>query len=568
MYSASRNLITTVCLLYAFLTLACNLNVSPFGAGRLAGAPVDTPPEYVEPATEVPVQPSPTNTNTPTDTPIPGPTPAPGTTESPTSVPVPAKLTVPTPVVNFNDLAPHKQAMRPEFSRDIDQVVAAGASHYFIDIAFRDEAFQPGNQVTYTGTERILYTNTETVPLNNILFRLYPNLVGFGGKLSVNQVVVNNVPTPSTLQSQDTVLNVPLNLPLNPGDQLDITLFFQGTAYANPQQGYNIFSYANETLALAGFYPAVAVYDDQGWDISIPPPYGDATYLDTSLFQVKVTVPQEMAVVASGSVATETPNRNQSKTVTLVSGPIRDFYMVIDPTYQPIVDNVDGITVTSYAPADLEAGSKLALAYTVDALTVFNQKFGPYPYTEFDIVATPTTAGGVEYPGIVVIAERLYNQEGGFFQHAVGHEVAHQWWYGMVGNNQVLEPWLDEALTNYSTAIYWELAEGEDIGEQIISSYFVSPYEQARSQDRDRAVLGPVENFSQGEYGTFVYGKGPLFFHAVRETYGDDQFFEIMQLYLNTHRYQNVTAEDLWATIESVTGQSIQPLIETWLQHP
>jgi hypothetical protein len=417
-------------------------------------------------------------------------------------------------------------------------------------------------------TERILYTNTETVPLNNILFRLYPNLVGFGGKLSVNQVVVNNVPTPSTLQSQDTVLNVPLNLPLNPGDQLDITLFFQGTAYANPQQGYNIFSYANETLALAGFYPAVAVYDDQGWDISIPPPYGDATYLDTSLFQVKVTVPQEMAVVASGSVATETPNRNQSKTVTLVSGPIRDFYMVIDPTYQPIVDNVDGITVTSYAPADLEAGSKLALAYTVDALTVFNQKFGPYPYTEFDIVATPTTAGGVEYPGIVVIAERLYNQEGGFFQHAVGHEVAHQWWYGMVGNNQVLEPWLDEALTNYSTAIYWELAEGEDIGEQIISSYFVSPYEQARSQDRDRAVLGPVENFSQGEYGTFVYGKGPLFFHAVRETYGDDQFFEIMQLYLNTHRYQNVTAEDLWATIESVTGQSIQPLIETWLQHP
>jgi aminopeptidase N len=312
----------------------------------------------------------------------------------------------------------------------------------------------------------------------------------------------------------------------------------------------------------------VAVYDDQGWDISIPPPYGDATYLDTSLFQVKVTVPQEMAVVASGSVATETPNRNQSKTVTLVSGPIRDFYMVIDPTYQPIVDNVDGITVTSYAPADLEAGSKLALAYTVDALTVFNQKFGPYPYTEFDIVATPTTAGGVEYPGIVVIAERLYNQEGGFFQHAVGHEVAHQWWYGMVGNNQVLEPWLDEALTNYSTAIYWELAEGEDIGEQIISSYFVSPYEQARSQDRDRAVLGPVENFSQGEYGTFVYGKGPLFFHAVRETYGDDQFFEIMQLYLNTHRYQNVTAEDLWATIESVTGQSIQPLIETWLQHP
>jgi hypothetical protein len=573
MHLLNQKLTIFAFLFCVFLTLACKVASLPLervtGDSSVQAATPDPDAAPVSPTT-LPTRALPTTA--PTDTPQPTPLPSPGLTGEPSLITEneapPVKPIPPTPEVNFDDLSLYKPAMRPEFSNDIELVAAAGASRYFIDVIFDAEAFQPGTQVNYSGVERIRYTNTETTPLNAVLFRLYPNLPGFGGELMADSIIVNNESVTPTLQNQDTVLNVPLATPLQPGDHLDLTLFFDGTAYANPQQGYNIFSYANGTLALAGFFPVIAVHDDHGWDTMVPPPYGDATYLDTALYQVNVNVPEQMVVVASGSVADETLHNDGTKTIQLVSGPIRDFYMVIDPTYQALVNYVDGITVTSYYPPELAAGGERALNYSVDALNVFNQKFGPYPYAEFDIVATPTTAGGVEYPGTVVIAERLYDQNGGFFQHAVGHEVAHQWWYGMVGNNQILEPWLDEALTNYSTAIYWEIAEGASIGDQVVNSYFLVPYERARSAGRDRAVLGPVESFSQGEYGTFVYGKGPLFFHALRETYGDDLFFEVMQLYLNNYRYQIASADDLVDTIESVTGQSIQPLVETWLQTP
>ncbi|GAB4454294.1 MAG: hypothetical protein Kow0031_36370 [Anaerolineae bacterium] len=174
----------------------------------------------------------------------------------------------------------------------------------------------------------------------------------------------------------------------------------------------------------------------------------------------------------------------------------------------------------------------------------------------------------MEYPGIIVAAEGLYKGEGGFFQHVIGHEVAHQWWYGLVGNNQVLEPWLDEALTNYSTVLYWEAAEGQSSADYIIGTLFTDPYQRARNSGADRAVVGPVEGFSQAQYGDIVYGKGSLFFHALRQQVGDEVYFEIMERYLSRHKYRLATAADLIDTIETVTGQSAKPLTETWLTTP
>ncbi|NJN98010.1 MAG: M1 family metallopeptidase [Anaerolineales bacterium] len=330
--------------------------------------------------------------------------------------------------------------------------------------------------------------------------------------MTVEQVVVDSEPIEPEMAANNSAVRIPLFQPLAPGAAADITLIYQADIPRETEQGYNIFSASDGTLALAGFYPAIAVYDETGWNIEIPPPYGDATYLDTSLYQVELTVPENMVVVASGSLLESTSNGNGSKTLSLVSGPMRDFYLAARADFASVSETVDGITVNSYYPPDLADGGKLALRYAADSLRVYNQRFGRYPYAEFDVVATPTSAGGVEYPGVVVVAQFIYDQRGGFFQHATAHEVAHQWWYGMVGNDQVDHPWLDESLTNYSTVVYWETIEGADNAQGIIETLFFGPYEQARDQGQDRPVTGPVADFSEGEYGTFVYGKGPLFF--------------------------------------------------------
>jgi hypothetical protein len=367
------------------------------------------------------------------------------------------------------------------------------------------------------------------------------------------------------MEADNTALQIPLLQPLAPGEQIDISLMFTVLVPTEPQFGYNIFVYDDDTATLAGFYPAVAVYDEDGWDTQLPPHYGDAPYLDAALYQVQLTVPDSMAVAASGSEIDRVSNNDGTQTLSLVSGPIREFYIAMRPDYDVASEIVGGVTVNSYYPAHLAEGGQQALRNAADALRVFNQSFGPYPYAEFDIAATPTTAGGIEYAGIVVINQQLYEFPGMFFQQAIAHEVAHQWWYNMVGNDQVGEPWLDEALTNYSTVFYWEEIEGDEVTAQVIDAYFDGPYQNARETNQDRAVVGPVSGFSERDYGIIVYGKGSLFFEALREEVGNEVYLEIMQTYFDQYKYQLAQGDDLLNVIEHVSGREIEPLFEQWM---
>lgn len=527
------------------------------GSALVANAPtlIFSPPPTIIPSPTLPATPT---AVPPTPSPLP-PTP----TTPPTVEPVVALA----PEIDLADLSPYQQAMLPEFSKDVESVAATGASRYYLEIELElPQGNIPGRDgLRLNGLEWVRYTNSEAVPLSEIYFRLYPNLPGYDGQMNIKTVEVDGQPVQPELQANNSALRVPLAQPLAPGSVADVRLTYEAAVPAQTQQGYNIFSASENTIALAGFYPAIAVYDESGWNIEIPPPYGDATYLDTSLYRVELTVPEDMVVAASGSLLKSTPNPDGAKTLLLVSGPMRDFYIAARTDFEVVSDTVDGTVVNSYYPPQLADGGKLALRYAADSLRVYNQQFGPYPYAEFDVVATPTRAGGVEYPGIVVVSQRVYNDPGGFFQFATAHEVAHQWWYGLVGNDQVDDPWLDESLTNYSTTLYWEAVEGPASAEKIMEVLFLGPYENAKSQGQDRAVLGRVADFSEGEYGAIVYGKGPLFFNALRQEVGEETYLKIMQTYLAEYRYKIAQPADLFEVIERVSGRNVEPLIQTWL---
>lgn len=458
--------------------------------------------------------------------------------------------------------------MLPDFASDVDTVATAGASIYYLEVnlEFPEGNLSARDSPRLSGVERVRYANTEAI-LSEIYFNLYPNLPGYGGQMTVETVILNGHSIQPELVADNSALRVPLFQPLPPGYPVDITLTYTAIVPTHTDLGYNIFSASDNTLALAGFYPAIAAYDETGWNIEVPPPYGDATYLDTSLYRVDLTVPEQIVVAASGSLLESMSHADGTKTLSLASGPMRDFYLAARADFEMVSETVDGTVVNSYYPPDLADGGKLALRYAADSLRVFNQRFGQYPYAEFDVVATPTTAGGVEYPGIVVVSQRLYGGSGGFFQHATAHEVAHQWWYGLVGNDQVDDPWLDESLTNYSAVVYWEEIEGPESAQEVMDVLFFGPYEQAKSHGQDRPVIGPVADFSEGEYGGFVYGKGPLFFNALRREVGDETYFKIMQTYYDEYKYKIAQPDDLIEVIERVSGRNIEPLFETWLQN-
>jgi aminopeptidase N len=145
------------------------------------------------------------------------------------------------------------------------------------------------------------------------------------------------------------------------------------------------------------------------------------------------------------------------------------------------------------------------------------------------------------------------------------HEVAHQWWFGVVGNDQIDEPWLDEALTQYSTMLYYEKVYGPERAAGILRGEFIQTHQSLVRRGRDMPAGLAAAAYGPELYWQIVYDKGALYFHELRTTVGDEPFFEILQTYYSRYRYRIATPESFLAVVESVTGDRHQDIFEKWI---
>jgi len=134
-----------------------------------------------------------------------------------------------------------------------------------------------------------------------------------------------------------------------------------------------------------------------------------------------------------------------------------------------------------------------------------------------------------------------------------------------VGSDQVDEPWLDEALVQYSTLLYFEEMQGLGVADGVRRQVFEEPYEALVNEGRDAPVGQPVRAFRRKDYSPVVYGKGPLFFQALRDEVGDDTFLAILRGYLEAYRYQIATPEGFLTLAEETSGQKLDGLYQKWI---
>jgi hypothetical protein len=483
---------------------------------------------------------------------------------APSPTPVPAVASLPSvpegkPTslldLDWDDRAPFRGGLIASEQGVLQQL--PGATVYHIDLKIADDLLR------LDGQQELRYTNQEMAPLTEVYFRLFPNL--FGAVMSVEDVTVDGEEVSPQHELADSAMRVPLSVPLQPGDDLIIGLAFSVDVPLSAEGNYGIFGYMDDVLALAHFYPMVSVYDDEGWNVEIPPQYGDVVFADSSFYIVRVTVPLHLTIVASG-VEVQREQTAGGQRVTYAGGPMRDFYLVTSKSYELVSQQVGEVSVNSYAPPELMEGAQDALRYTVDALQVFDRRFGAYPFTELDIVATPTLALGVEYPAIVAIAQRLYPPQAEYapvyLESTMAHEVGHQWFYSVVGNDQLDEPWLDEALAQYATLVYLQ----DLYGQQGREGFLESLYSRWDRVDRADIPIGmPVRNYTSQEYGAVVYGRGPLFLEALADEMGEERFASFLRNYYETFKWSIATPEGFKELAESQCGCDLTALFEEWV---
>jgi aminopeptidase N len=144
----------------------------------------------------------------------------------------------------------------------------------------------------------------------------------------------------------------------------------------------------------------------------------------------------------------------------------------------------------------------------------------------------------------------------------IAHEVAHQWFYGLVGNDQIDEPWLDEALAQYATLVYYQDVYGPDGATGFHDSL------EGRWNRVNRADIPiglPVRDYSPQEYGAIVYGRGPLFLEALSERMGTDVFETFLSDYYLTFQWGIATSQDFQALAEQHCECDLTDLFEEWV---
>jgi len=432
--------------------------------------------------------------------------------------------------------------LNPLFIDDLRQFTQAPV--YTLDISLD----QDGDIFRVTGSQQVRYINQEEVELDAIYFKLIPNMGG--DYLAVSGVTVDGQPLEPRLEFYNTVMRLDLPSPLAPGEAVDIAMQLDLAVPTQMGGNYGLFVYLDNILALDAFFPIIPVYNDEGWNVEAPPKNADVIFSDAAFFSVMVDTPADFVIAAGGQLVDEQAADGR-KLSTFTAGPQREFYLAASPDFVAESVEVDGVTLTSYFPEQYSKAGRNVLETARIALQSYNQRFGPYPYTELDLVSTPMQAGGMEYSSITALGLYLYDPsyslDGGlpgsvFLETAAAHEVAHMWFYAQVMNDQIDHPWQDESLVQFATYLYYLDRYGQGNAESFLAS-FTNRWDRVGREPISIALPAPA--YQGAEYGAIIYGRGALMFADMREEMGTEVFDQFLSSYVDRYRWQVVEPNDL-----------------------
>lgn len=325
--------------------------------------------------------------------------------------------------------------------------------------------------------------------------------------------------------------------------------------------------YGDNAVNFGNFYPIACVYDEgQGFMTSPYSSNGDPFYSDVANYEVEISYPENFVLATSGVKLSESVK--EGKKVSLIEGEkIRDFCFVLSTQFKEESKKVGDVTVKYFYYND--DNSSHSLEVSCKAIETYSTMFGHYPYESLSVVQTNFVHGGMEYPNLVMISDAV---TGADYDYVIAHEIAHQWWYGVVGNNQYSHAWMDEGLTDYSTFLFFrenpEFKQNFDtLVDGATASYklFVELYTRLNGK-ADTSMERSLDEFAtEPEYVACTYTKGALLFDTLRETVGERKFFKALKDYFKYFGYENASPADMISCFENSTGYKLEGFFETWL---
>ncbi|SEA54818.1 M1 family metallopeptidase [Paenibacillus sp. 276b] len=452
-----------------------------------------------------------------------------------------------------------------------------------VPIQYQIQARLDEKKMTIEGSESITYRNTSKDTLKQLVFHTYADAnlsestqttmfkhsneeisknnldkkpEDFLGGIDIEKVTTGG----KTLDfgNKDQAMSVKLEQALQPGESVSVQVHFN----LKIPYGSQRLSYYKDIINGAHWFPVMSVYDEakHEWDSK---PYSktfETDYYTSADYEVQFNVPDQYQVVMPGTITTRDDAETGRKVVSTVAENTREFAFFASPNFK--VDSVtrNGLTVEYYY-FDNQPGKKKIVDGYVDqafkAIDFFSDKYGKYPYPEFRIVESYVEGVAIEYSRLIQMGQIGINsapeQDTVFV-----HEIAHQWFHALIGNNSETESFLDEGFADFSK-VYFSEKQGDTMNGFKSIQFDDSTVDKAIASTNDEV----------GDWASPVYyDKGRQAIYQLYRSVGEEKFDAFMKEYFKRYVYQNATIDGLLQTIEDVLGKEARDDMKTALYEP
>ena len=309
--------------------------------------------------------------------------------------------------------------------------------------------------------------------------------------------------------------------------------------------GDDRYSLTDGTVNLGNVFPTLAVYDGEKFVFTKSVGYGDPFFTDVADYHVEMTLPSTFVAAASAYPRSLDVGEDKTRYIYDIKG-VRDFAFALSNKYNVKSEKWGDKSINYYYYADDTPEETVLTA--VKCLEYFSDAFGAYPYDVYSIAQTAFSAGGMEYPLLCYLNDKLSKKD---YLYALVHETAHQWWYAVVGNDQISESYLDESLAEYSTYLFFDEhteygINGNDVIKGALSAANVCENAVlANDKDFIPAVKGTLESFkSEYIYVNMVYNKGLIMMRSAEKAVGRNKIKNALKKYYAKNAFKKADTEE------------------------